>query len=423
MEDLANKFKNKLGLGNDRQNAYGVQGSSWHARYPTQPPIYQQPPPDYYPSHPHPPYLQQHPFQPFPAPQQHSLGYSNAPPPLATRPAPAIPDHSSQDSGGKPPPVAPRPQGDNAYILQQPSAPPPVVKAETRPSATPQPESIPDPSASLQASEPGAMAGALYKPGEYPTPDLFPFPLSKHRILAHPSSFTSTVIQQAINELGPQSTLYLPPNTRWTVSSTIHLRPHQEIATLGYPTEETEIAWLEAEEGCTGHVLKATDMPGVRIRNIGFDGGREKYGYAKTNDCIVQLGGSKGFNQVIDRCIIRHPRQWSCLQAFQGAENVRVTNNRLGPAGYDEDAEDGGHWADGISYAAQNGLVAGNLVQDATDGGIGMPRFWLRLGVFLLTSHSVSNIRSSRDPCHLQYDHHPDSNGTWSHQHGRLWTS
>lgn len=370
MEDLANKFKNKLGLGNDRQNAYGVQGSSWHARYPTQPPIYQQPPPDYYPSHPHPPYLQQHPFQPFPAPQQHSLGYSNAPPPLATRPAPAIPDHSSQDSGGKPPPVAPRPQGDNAYILQQPSAPPPVVKAETRPSATPQPESIPDPSASLQASEPGAMAGALYKPGEYPTPDLFPFPLSKHRILAHPSSFTSTVIQQAINELGPQSTLYLPPNTRWTVSSTIHLRPHQEIATLGYPTEETEIAWLEAEEGCTGHVLKATDMPGVRIRNIGFDGGREKYGYAKTNDCIVQLGGSKGFNQVIDRCIIRHPRQWSCLQAFQGAENVRVTNNRLGPAGYDEDAEDGGHWADGISYAAQNGLVAGNLVQDATDGGI-----------------------------------------------------
>jgi hypothetical protein len=49
-----------------------------------------------------------------------------------------------------------------------------------------------------------------------------------------------------------------------------------------------------------------------------------------------------------------------------------VTNNTIGPAGYDEDSKEGeGKWADGISYAAQNGLVAGNLITDATDGGIG----------------------------------------------------
>lgn len=32
-------------------------------------------------------------------------------------------------------------------------------------------------------------------------------------------------------------------------------------------------------------------------------------------------------------------------------------------------------WADGISYAGSDGLVAGNLVVDATDGAIGgLPR-------------------------------------------------
>lgn len=113
-------------------------------------------------------------------------------------------------------------------------------------------------------------------------------------------------------------------------------------------------------------------------------------GYNKANDCMVQLGNGRGFNQHIDHCVLRHPRQWSCLQVFEGGENVRVTNNHIGmlgpqwatrrpdpvsglsgPAGYDGAAEEGGHWADGVSYAAQNGLVAGNHIIDTTDGGIG----------------------------------------------------
>ena len=71
--------------------------------------------------------------------------------------------------------------------------------------------------------------------------------------------------------------------------------------------------------------------------------------------------------------MIRHPRQWSCLQVFQGSEGVRVTNNLIGPAGYDENSslEGTGKWADGISYAGQSGLIAGNRIEDATDGGIG----------------------------------------------------
>ena len=58
------------------------------------------------------------------------------------------------------------------------------------------------------------------------------------------------------------------------------------------------------------------------------------------------------------------------MQAFDGSQNVRITNNAIGPAGVGADVESG-RWADGISYAAIDGLVAGNLVIDATDGGIG----------------------------------------------------
>lgn len=73
---------------------------------------------------------------------------------------------------------------------------------------------------------------------------------------------------------------------------------------------------------------------------------------------------------MLDRCTLRNPRSWSCVQAFEHARNVRITNNRIGPAGSGQDVEEL-KWADGISYSARDGLVAGNLIVDATDGGIG----------------------------------------------------
>lgn len=68
--------------------------------------------------------------------------------------------------------------------------------------------------------------------------------------------------------------------------------------------------------------------------------------------------------------MVKNPRSWSCVQAFEHARNVRITNNCIGPAGSGADVEEL-KWADGISYAAADGLVAGNLIFDATDGGIG----------------------------------------------------
>ncbi|KAG8999828.1 suppressor of los1-1 [Tulasnella sp. 427] len=254
-------------------------------------------------------------------------------------------------------------------------------------------------------------AGSIYEPGTYPTPDLLPSPISKFAILSEPATYISEEIQQALDLLGPRSTLYLPPRTRWTVNATIHLHPHQEIATLGYPDDEEEIAWLEADESCTGHLLSAANTPGARIRNVGFDGGMEKFGPSRSSLAIVHLGHAQGVNQVIDRCTIRHPRGWSSLQVYDGAENVRVTNNRVGPAGYDETVMGRGHWADGISYAGQNGLVAGNIVTDSTDGAIvlfGAPGTLVTSNTVIVRTRMNSGAINMVD--HLPY--HGNYNGT-----------
>lgn len=223
---------------------------------------------------------------------------------------------------------------------------PPATTSSTRPERAPE-LAITSSYSSESSLIEQPTAGSLFPPGGYPTPELCYYPLSKTKVLLDLPPYTSTVIQEALDSLGPHSTLYLPRGTRWSVSSTLWLKPCQELATLGYPIGDDQVAWLDAEKGCTGHILSGANMPGVLIRNIGVDGGREKFGkyaqrsfeyvserratgYSKDCDCMVHLGNSKGYNQQIDFCHLRHPRQWSCLQVFQGGENVRVTNNFIG---------------------------------------------------------------------------------------------
>ncbi|KAG8929182.1 hypothetical protein FRC02_005914 [Tulasnella sp. 418] len=153
------------------------------------------------------------------------------------------------------------------HLLSVSPLPPPRVNTATRPSPA------------LPLTQPSQhRAGVIYAPGTYPTPELFPFPLGNHTVLSNPSSYTCRAIQDALDALGPQSTLYLPKRSRWAVSKTIYLKPYQEIATEGYPTNGEEMGWLDATEELEKHLLSGFCVAGVRIRNIGVDGGREKFG-------------------------------------------------------------------------------------------------------------------------------------------------
>ncbi|KDN51470.1 hypothetical protein RSAG8_00015, partial [Rhizoctonia solani AG-8 WAC10335] len=282
-------------------------------------------------------------------------------------------DYSSHAPNSPSVPSSYQPHNSDAYGAPQswPSAPPPIPPRI--PPTVPDRPGVNTPRETQPAAAPNrSQAGVIYAPGTYPTPELFCFPFGKHAVLHSPKhGFTAKSIQQKLDELGPNSTLYLPRRSRWEVEAMISMYPFQELATEGYPTAEQEMAWLEAREECHGHLISAFGKSGTRIRNILLEGHREKFGHDPDGKCMIILGDVNTCNQVVDRCIIRNPRHWSCLQAFEGSTNIRITNNFIGPAGHGAGADvEDGKWADGISFSASDGLVAGNHILDATDGAI-----------------------------------------------------
>ncbi|KDQ10468.1 hypothetical protein BOTBODRAFT_178130 [Botryobasidium botryosum FD-172 SS1] len=209
----------------------------------------------------------------------------------------------------------------------------------------------------------GARVGAVYPPGSWPTPELFFYPLGKTATLTLTQEYTSRSIQNALDALGSHSTLYLPPRTTWIIESALRLHPYQEIATLGYPDREDEMAILDAAQECRPHIIHGANKPRVQIRNLVIEGNREKYGWDPKAESMILLGGAIS-KQVVDRCVIRNPRNWCCIQAIKKAQGVRITNNWLSLA-----AEEW-NWIDGIRFASRDGLIAGNQIVDATNRAI-----------------------------------------------------
>ncbi|KAF8324548.1 uncharacterized protein EI90DRAFT_3146815 [Cantharellus anzutake] len=344
-DQLANRLKQKLHLGGD--SSFGSSGSPSHVgsaswgEQPQHSPYYQgypsygaSAPPQNYTGHQTP--IPQNDYQRFDTTWQGSPPFAGA-----SRPYDAL-----EANHPIPPPIPPRPVSQ-----QQRSKEAGAV--------------IPSPPAGRPA------AGAIYAPGTYPTPELPLYPLGRHVILhsQSESDFTDKTIRDALSDTSSPLTVYLPRRSRWLVHSTIQLSDFQELATEGYPTDEKEMAIIDAQEDCDGHVLHAFSKSGIRIRNLVIEGNKEKYGWNEKGAVMVQLGGAPARNQVLDRCILRNTRHWSTVQAFEGATNIRITNNIIGPAGVGCDEAEF-RWADGISYACEDGLVAGNLVRDTTDGAI-----------------------------------------------------
>lgn len=124
--------------------------------------------------------------------------------------------------------------------------------------------------------------------------------LFRHRVLdpQSPDDYTSATIQSALDELGPSTTVYLPPRTTWKIHKTIKLEDYQEIATYGYPFSQSDMAILDAQDDCTSHIIHAFDKSGIRIRNLVIEGNKEKYGWDDKGGVMIQLGGGQANNQV-----------------------------------------------------------------------------------------------------------------------------
>jgi len=143
----------------------------------------------------------------------------------------------------------------------------------------------------------------------------------------------------------------------------------QEIYTEDHPTDDTRAVLRIVAPSLTTAVLMR-DHNGALLSNVIVDGNRGKLGPG-AGDALIYAGGYSD-GQIIRGNKIMNTRSWSSLQLIEGysesqpCKNALVENNEIGPAGTSADMQ----WADGISLACTTTVVRGNVITDATDGGI-----------------------------------------------------
>lgn len=136
------------------------------------------------------------------------------------------------------------------------------------------------------------QAGALYPPGQWPTPDLLTYPVGRYKV-CDGGPFTSETLQSVLDDMGSSSIVYLPPSSKWAINQPIKLHENQELATWGYPIEENQMALLEAGKDCYPFIVNAWAITGAKLRNVVVDGGRQKYDYEPKCGVMLQCVSQK----------------------------------------------------------------------------------------------------------------------------------
>lgn len=144
--------------------------------------------------------------------------------------------------------------------------------------------------------------------------------------------------------------------------------PNQELSTQGYPTDDTRATLVVTGVNQTAAIFgNCAQCSGLKLRNIQVNGNRPVLGLFPGSGNI-EIGGPNT-DQLVDHVHSYEPRGWSCLHitenGLNGCRNATITNNDIGPSG-----NSSGHWADGISMACTQSLIANNVITDATDGAI-----------------------------------------------------
>jgi Right handed beta helix region len=189
-----------------------------------------------------------------------------------------------------------------------------------------------------------------------------------------PSGSTDVQINAALHSTGLAS---LCPNTVYKLYNKITFTAaDQEISTEGYPTDGSR-ATLQVMGASLSTAISGVGYSGIRILNIAVNGNRPGLGYMAAppsglGTALIEIGGYSS-GQLVQEVHAYEPRGWSTLHIYEGnvAKNqnctgAQILNNQIGPAGEPSDSQ----WADGISLGCKTSLVQGNVVTDATDGGI-----------------------------------------------------
>lgn len=190
-------------------------------------------------------------------------------------------------------------------------------------------------------------------------PDALP-----EEFLHRPAAYLSSLFETG----GPGTVLLLAQASVWELEGIVRIAVDDaELATEGYPADTNQYAQLHSVAEGEATAVFFHNTTHVKLSHLTVDGRRPDKGWVEGGGPLIACGGRAGKNPVIQYCVIRHPRGWSSLQVFDECEGATVVGNKIGPAGLPAPH---GPWADGLSIACRNGLIANNEIVDATDGAI-----------------------------------------------------
>ncbi|MBW0465718.1 hypothetical protein O181_005433 [Austropuccinia psidii MF-1] len=179
-----------------------------------------------------------------------------------------------------------------------------------------------------------------------------------------PADYISSLFQNG----GDGTRILLSQGSVWELETNIKITANRaELATQGYPADSSLYAQLHVIGESEATAISFHNTHHVKLSHLTIDGRRPDKGWIEGGGALVACGGRQCKDPVVQHCILRHPRGWSCLHLFDECQGGRVIGNKVGPAGLP--APDG-PWADGLSIACRNGLIANNEITDATDGAI-----------------------------------------------------
>ena len=184
---------------------------------------------------------------------------------------------------------------------------------------------------------------------------------------------------QAILDSG--SDLELQPNTVYEIKETLRYKADgQKISTIGAQGIET-YATLRLVDTETPQLIHNHAMDNIVLEKVILDGNRYELSNMPSESPrkwhpLVQFGGPDANNQTAQDCVFIAPRTWSTLKLHEGATGLVARNNIFigagtGPRGNGRDLrEQAFDWGDGITCAAEGGIIVNNLILDPTDVGI-----------------------------------------------------
>ncbi|GAA5987057.1 hypothetical protein JCM11641_007825 [Rhodosporidiobolus odoratus] len=201
-----------------------------------------------------------------------------------------------------------------------------------------------------------------------------------------PENDPAVALSQLFRDGGPGTTVFLQRGATYPIYSQVELT-HSDttLATDGYPTFNSgEQAILETRGDKEATAVRMFNLQRTSLKRVHVKGCRgwgakapteeekEEFkrkgglGWIEGGGALVWMGGPEGTDQVLEGCRVEDPRGWTGVHLVDFAQRCKVLNNIVGPCGQQAP----GPWADGLSIAGKDSLIAGNTVIDATDGAI-----------------------------------------------------